>query len=468
MSKVIPTKFPWSKLFALLWGLFLGLALVKFGNPVILDHLVAQSADWQGNPLLKLTQSAAVSQPENAAPDLAERFFEPWSMYRAFYLFIPLAVLGLFLIRKFDLGHGKWVVLPLGIWFFWQFIASIGTVNVNLTRNTMLHFSVCCACFLLARLLLRKPHEFLWIWPGVLLGLTLVFWRGFNQHYGGLEALQRFIYEQPNWQSLPPELLQRIQKQRVFSTLVYPNALAGVILLLVPAALVSLWRLTLPMPKILSEVLVGLFAYCSLACLYWSGSKAGWLIVIMLLFLLIHRLLPVKKLKWALSILMLVGGLTGFIVKFSAYFQKGATSVSARMDYWRAAWVTGLANPICGTGPGTFSVPYQKIKAPESEMARLVHNDYLEQFTDSGLVGFFSYLGFIFAAMITLYRKLKANPEALWQAAWLGLFGWVCQSAVEFGLYIPAIAWPAFTLLGATLGAVSLEGQSEVDTTNQS
>jgi hypothetical protein len=31
---------------------------------------------------------------------------------------------------------------------------------------------------------------------------------------------------------------------------------------------------------------------------------------------------------------------------------------------------------------------------------------------------------------------------------WLGLFGWAMQEFVEFGLYIPALAWTAFFLFG--------------------
>jgi hypothetical protein len=33
-------------------------------------------------------------------------------------------------------------------------------------------------------------------------------------------------------------------------------------------------------------------------------------------------------------------------------------------------------------------------------------------------------------------------------AIWLGLLGWSLQELFEFGLYIPALAWTAFGLLG--------------------
>ena len=40
-------------------------------------------------------------------------------------------------------------------------------------------------------------------------------------------------------------------------------------------------------------------------------------------------------------------------------------------------------------------------------------------------------------------------------AIWLGVLGWSLQGLFEFGLYIPALAWPAFTFLGWLLGSSS-------------
>jgi 3-dehydroquinate dehydratase-2 len=83
------------------------------------------------------------------------------------------------------------------------------------------------------------------------------------------------------------------------------------------------------------------------------------------------------------------------IIRFHNYFAGGATSVGARFDYWRAAAQTTIAHPLLGTGPGTFQRPYAKLKSPDAEMARLTHNDYLEQFSDSGIAG-----GIFYAAWI--------------------------------------------------------------------
>ena len=57
--------------------------------------------------------------------------------------------------------------------------------------------------------------------------------------------------------------------------------LAGAVLLLLPGALVAVWELARCLQNVTRGVLVGLVGYMGVACLYWSGSKAGWLIALM-------------------------------------------------------------------------------------------------------------------------------------------------------------------------------------------
>ena len=114
-----------------------------------------------------------------------------------------------------------------------------------------------------------------------------------------------------------------------------------------------------------------------------------------------------------------------------------------------------MAHPVCGTGPGTFQRPYAQIKAPESEMARLAHNDYLEQFSDSGLAGGVIYGAWIFLALAAVAKKFWRSNEAFTVAIMAGLLGWFTQGLGEFSLFIPATAWTAFALLG---GLVSQTG----------
>ena len=150
------------------------------------------------------------------------------------------------------------------------------------------------------------------------------------------------------------------------------------------------------------------------------------------------------------------GGLTGilliglgiFAVRFHSYFAAGATSVGARFDYWRAAVETTFKHPLLGTGPGTFQRPYAQLKSPAAEMARLAHNDYLEQFSDSGIVGGTLYGAWIVLSLLTIGRRVWRSADLVSFAIFLGVFAWFIQGLGEFSLYVPALAWTAFTLLG--------------------
>jgi len=435
----------WPAVYAGALGLFLGFSLLKFGNPVILNHLISTPKEW-----LYAMGSEAATNPAFTPASEIEAWLElgqPLSFFRGLVLLGGLVVISPLVMVAFP-KVSKWLIgLPLA-WFIWQLLAATQTVGPRLTQVTLAHFTGCLACYFLGLLVLSQIESLSKFWIGLTVGFVLVLWLGFGQHYGGLEATRRLIYEQPNWQALPPELLKRATTGRIYATLIYPNALAGVLLLLGPPITVALRQLTRSWPRILGGVLVGLLAYASLACLIWTGSKSGWLIAMILATVWVLQVPFPKSIKWGLLAGLLVLGSLGFTLKFAHYFERGATSVTARFDYWQAAWKTALRHPLMGTGPGTFAVPYAAIKNPNSEMARLCHNDYLEQASDSGFPSLLAYGVFLGFVALHLYRERQQFSDPLRLAVGLGLLSWTLQGFVEFGLYIPALAWPAWLFLG--------------------
>lgn len=407
--------------FALLAGAFLGLTLLKFGNPAILDRLV------------------------HAPTSLLTVLIEPWPLRWAYGLFAVLLVIGL-VVADWRLPSRHWLIwLPL-VWLVWQGVSALTTLDGRLTRLTLAYFLPLVCGFYLGLFALRRTRRPEFFLAGLLVSFVLVLWQGLEQHFGGLAATRRYVYSQPGWQQMSPEYLKRLASNRIFSTLFYPNTFAGVILLLLPAMIVATYRLTSRLTDVTRGVLTALVAGAGLACLYWSGSKAGWLIALVLgVVLLLHQRFS-RRWKLAIVVALVVVGMAGFAVRFAGYFAKGATSVSARMDYWRAAWETFEHHPLLGSGPGTFAFCYRLVKPPEAEMSLLTHNDYLEQASDSGLPGAVAYAVFVLGSLAWLYRRSKG--EKLTFALWLGLVGWALQSGVEFGLYVPAVGWVAFWLLG--------------------
>jgi O-Antigen ligase len=425
---------PWSFILAGFSAAWVTLVMVKFGNPVIFDELVASPTSG------------------------LEFMFNPWPLVWGYGLLIVFVVLSMS-VWRWNSGAPRWqVVLPL-VWYGWQCLSATQTVDSHLTQVTLAHFTACVACFYIGLFALSQVKNLLPFGLGFSLGLAWVVWMGMEQHYGGLEQTRR-EFEQIKWEEHPPELRKRldtiemrkkIASDRIFSTFVYPNALAGAIILFLPVALAALWKVCERCSFVIRGVLVSILGYSGLACLYWSGSKAGWLIVLAMGSIVFFGLRIKKQIKWWLAMAVLVGGLGGFCVKYSSYFTRGATSAVARFDYWRAAVEIMKENPVLGSGPGTFLVGYRKLKAPEAEMARLAHNDYLQQGSDSGLAGLVSYLGLTAGSVGLLYGASRRKSGLVF-SLWLGVCGLAIQEIVEFSLYIPALSWPFFLILGFLWG----------------
>lgn len=412
-------------LWALFAGIFVAIAILKFSTPPILDD--------------------QVEAPKTGI----EWLFFSWPNMVGQALLAGLCLSSVRSIRRHNAAP-SWLLLLPGIWLGWQILCTANTIHLGLTRATLAHFTSLVLLFYLGYFALSRQGDLRGFRGPVLIGFVFVLWSGLEQRFGGLQATREMIYAQPNWQELPPEYLEKIAKDRIFSTLFYPNAFAGGILLLTPLCAVSVWLASARLQTPSRIVIVGTFALTALACLYWTESKSGWLVCLVLgvVFALLSSL--AKQIKITALAILLIGGLAGFFWKYADYFDKGATSVTARFDYWQAAWSTAKANPLFGSGPGTFMKAYAKIKPPEAEMARLAHNDYLQQASDSGFLGAFLYATFIGAALYYSWRRVPIGP--LQGAVWYGLLGFAIQSFVEFGLHIPALSWSFFLLLGWLLG----------------
>ncbi|MCX8155405.1 MAG: O-antigen ligase family protein [Verrucomicrobiae bacterium] len=417
-----------------LWsGAIFGVALVKLGSPVILAEKVhAPQNLWEltllpwpprwGYALLGLWLLGAVALAWRLPPPPRPLPLKPWT--RA----LP------------------WLLLA---WLAWQTLAAAFSVEPRLTRLVLPHFLACVACFVAGRFVLARTRHPDYFWAILTLAVAVTLLNGWDQRLGGLEETRRqFEQLPPDLRATldTPEFRARLASNRIFSTFFYPNAFAGGLLLTLPPATALAWRLGRRRSRPLAAALAALVALAGAACLFWTGSKAGWLIALGLI-LVIFWLGPwAPRYKAALAGAVLLAGLLGFCWKYAEYLSRGAPSAAARFTYWRIAWQNTLEHPWLGTGPGTFASVYRTRKPPEAEPTRLAHNDYLQQASDSGLPGLLLY-------SLSLAGLLAATRPPRWHsawpaAAWLGLLAWAAQSLVEFGLYIPALAWPAFLWLG--------------------
>lgn len=403
----------------------LGLTLVKFGNAVLLEKLVLQPS----NPFEWLLNS--------------------WPLSIAYVLLIIVAIFGLAVVQWKTSAPKLLVLLPLA-WLAWEILAITQSQSVEISRQTVLHFTACAVCFYLGLLALGSRLVSRAFWPGIILGFSLAIAEGLHQHFGGLDASRKYwmTYVYPTLHEVPTSFMKKMNSTRIFGTLFYPNTLAQVILMLLPPVLAVVWSAERLFTSSARSFLMAILGLSALGCLYWTGSKGGWLIMLVI-GVVGSFFMPIKRSTRLLIITsVLIAGLAGFTIKHLAYFQKGAPSAEARFDYWRAAVSTTLENPLFGSGPGTFAQSYEKRKKPESEMARLAHNDYLQQASDSGIPAALLYTAFVIGTLAWTCRHCRLREDWVRLGVWLGLLGWALQSLMEFGLYIPAVGWIAFAFMG--------------------
>jgi len=452
--------FPGESYYALAFGLFLGLAIWKFGNPVILD--------------------SKISPPES----LADLWNDTWPPHWVSWIFFPLIFIGIGLVftKKWAFPQPKWLwLLPL-IWFGWQFVSTANTVDADLTDTTLWQFSGCIAAYFLGMFLLADRRVLHLLLIGILVAFTWCLVQAVLQKKYEFPQNHQMLVEgeRSGWTNFPPALitemkneniiittngmdvanpviLAKFAKGRVNGTLVYPNALAGLILLLLPVSLVIAFQSTVKLKPLIRLAVILMTIFLGTRAFFWTDSKLGWLLGIGILGLFLLRLDWPPKLKILAVAAILILGLAVFAIRFHDYFAAGATSVSARFDYWHAAVETAAQNPVFGSGPGTFQRPYARLKSPAAEMARLAHNDYLEQFSDSGIVAGLAYSAWICLALAVIGRKLWRSRDLFSFAIFAGLLAWFAQGLGEFSLYIPALAFIAFTLLGSLVGLKIIE-----------
>ena len=416
-------------------GLMIGLTLVKFGNPVVLDYLVIKPANF------------------------GELFATAWPLAWGYAFALAALVICRVIWRPALVAPPPLCAVAIG-WFGWQLIAAQSSVSPEMSRTVVVHFGF-AMLFLFSGFAMGTRTPWKWIAAGIAPGFLWMMLVGLDQHYGGFEATRKAFFEQPDWQTYPKEYLLRIQTNRVFATLVYPNALAGVILLFAPLLALNLHTVSRTWSNIPRGVIVGGLILATAGLFYWTGSKAGWLIALVLGVVVVLRLESFKRWRWWLGGAIIVLGLLAFVVRFQGYLSKGATSASARMIYWKTAWELTKENPVHGTGPGTFGKLYSERKPPEAEMARLVHNDYLEQASDSGWPGFALYAIFVIGSLFSLGKWVWAHPDPTFFCVWLGLLGFALQGTAEFGLYIPALAWGWFFMMGCLWACRRVESGKE-------
>jgi O-antigen ligase len=215
----------------------------------------------------------------------------------------------------------------------------------------------------------------------------------------------------------------------------------------------------------------GLFSLAMAACLY--------------LYFQIPALLPRTVPSWGkhvLRIAPLLLCLTGSAlllhlkadVQVTEVEEGAAPSLEARSRAWKGILSMIAANPVSGTGLGTFSLAYPPYKTyGEINTWAQAHNDYLQLFTESGLPGFL----LLACGIVLLFRRAlgpylskswRSHPPVM-VGACFGIVVLLIHSLGDFNLQVPSNGLLFSLLGGLILGAPgSMNGKNEESSAERS
>lgn len=123
-----------------------------------------------------------------------------------------------------------------------------------------------------------------------------------------------------------------------------------------------------------------------------------------------------------------------------------SASGNARADYWRVAWDDVAANPILGSGAGTYELHWYRDR-PTLFGARDAHNLYLEVLAELGPLGLIL-LGVALVCPFAAARRPRAALSAAAAAAWAA---YVAHAAVDWDWEVPTVTLAALACACALL-----------------
>lgn len=128
-----------------------------------------------------------------------------------------------------------------------------------------------------------------------------------------------------------------------------------------------------------------------------------------------------------------------------------ASSLKARLEFWRVAFDLFKNKPITGYGQGTFFSAYYIEYGMNEWYSRFTHNHYLQIMSELGIVGILLFLGILWTGLKGLIynAKQKTKPLFFWGMV-AGLLAFLLHIGVDFTWNFPAVTALFFFFLGVT------------------
>ncbi len=130
-------------------------------------------------------------------------------------------------------------------------------------------------------------------------------------------------------------------------------------------------------------------------------------------------------------------------------------TIGIRVRIWQGTWRMIVARPLVGWGLGTFLVVYPEYRVPEYfrnphavNATDHAHNEFLEQWSETGIVGLLIFLMLVFISMREGARKFNKSGNFIFPALMAGIVGILVNNLFGVNLRYPSSSIFFFTFMG--------------------
>jgi O-antigen ligase len=217
-----------------------------------------------------------------------------------------------------------------------------------------------------------------------------------------------------------------------------------------------------------------------------SGTRTSWVggtvVLVITMFFYLDRYSLFKRVLFTLVLIGAIAIVSSSIPRVQERFAQGIDMItpyltgeeqtepnafSHRVEVWKLGWQKGLENKIFGFGPGNTKRVINEYSKQNPQLTKLwsinhIHNQFLQTFAMTGLVGLFSFLALIVCHLWIfakyLRKKYSLEVRCLSLAGLLLLVSYLVQSipGVPFygKQYLMMYGFASATIWGCLLGAL--------------
>lgn len=341
--------------------------------------------------------------------------------------FLLLAIAGYWLLLTL-VDEGKIGVTPIHILvlLYWG-IATVSTAFSPVKTAALeglIKLTLNLIFFAFTARIMRSPRLTNWILTTLVLTALVVSVYGIRQQIFGAEQLA-------TWNDPTSELAG---DTRVYSYLGNPNLLASYLLpgIAFSGATLFVWQGWLP------KILAALLTLANGACLFFTGSRGGWIglmvlgiVFLLLLFYWFKNYLPLFWQTWLLPLIL--GGLAVVILGaillvdplrirvMSIFAGREDSSNNFRINVWDAVIRMIQTYPLLGIGPGNdaFKKIYPLFMKPKYT-ALSAYSVVLEIMVETGIIGFTCFLWLLVTTIGQGIHQIKLLRDKMdGQGFWL-------------------------------------------------